>query len=92
MVHNDFGNGGGGGGTAYTYTAGLGDSASILLPNESPYPHVAQRGNMTSQTFRIKGTVARNGDTGANNITSLKFSVCFELNYFFLGLRRGFNS
>ena len=77
LLHNDLqeDGGGGGGGTAFTYTAGLGQSASILLTNESPYPHVAQRGNMTSQTFRIKGTVARNGDTGANNITSLKLGI-----------------
>ena len=74
LVHNDIGNGNGGG-TVYTYTIGLGDSASILLPNESPYPHVAERGNMDEQTFRIKGAVARNGDTGANNITSVKIGL-----------------
>ena len=76
LVHNDDIEGeGGGGGTAYTYTAGLGDSASILLPNESPYPHVAQRGNMDEQTFRIKGAIARSGDTGANDITSVKLGL-----------------
>jgi len=96
LVHNLENGGGGGGGTAYTYTAGLGASASILLTNESPYPHVAQRGNMGSQTFRIKGAVARSGDTGANNITSVKLGlysgsiVAGTTNYRYVEFTEGF--